>query len=415
MNILIISTSDIHGGAAIASYRLLNALHAQGENVKMLVRDKFSNNPHVIKIGNSHQNKWNFYRERAEIFLRNRLSKKHLFDVSIANTGVSIVDTPEFREADVVHLHWVNQGMLSIDEIGKIVASGKKVVWTMHDMWSFTGICHYAGDCCRYEASCGLCPYLVADSRNDLSNSVFRKKQKAYSQGNIAFVACSEWLGNLAKKSALINGHSVFSIPNPIDTQKYQLKNRQEVRERRDFLPPTNRKIVLFAAAKASDKRKGMDYLIEASRLLKLQCDNLLFLIVGENSEEVAKQVVGPAISMKYVRSDSMPFYYNAADVFVTPSLQDNLPNTIMEAMACGTPCVGFRIGGIPEMIEHEKTGYVADYKSSEDLAKGISWTLFEANNETLSANAREKVVEEYSQEKIAKRYKKIYDNGERK
>jgi glycosyltransferase involved in cell wall biosynthesis len=407
MNILIISTSDLHGGAAIASYRLLNALHTQGISAKMLVRDKFSNNPFVIKIGNSFQNKWNFYRERGEIFLRNHLSKKYLFDVSIANTGISIVDLPEFREADIIHLHWINQGMLSINEIERIVASGKKIVWTMHDMWSFTGICHHAGECCRYEKSCGLCPYLVADSRNDLSNFVFRKKQKAYSQGKITFVACSEWLGNLAKKSALTENHSVVSIPNPIDTQIYQSKNKTEVRQQLNL--PTDKKIILFAAVKASDKRKGMDYLIEASRFLKSQSDDLLFLIAGNNGEEIEKKLALPAINAGYISPEKMPDVYNAADVFVTPSLQENLPNTIMEAMSCGTPCVGFRIGGIPEMIDHQKTGYVAEYKNVEDLAKGICWTLFEANSETLSANAREKVVKEYGQEKIAKRYIEIY------
>jgi glycosyltransferase involved in cell wall biosynthesis len=410
MNILIISTSDLHGGAAIAAYRLLNALHAQGEHVKMLVRDKFSDNSLVIKAGNLIENKWNFYRERGEIFLRNRLSKKYLFDVSIANTGVSIVDLPEFREADIIHLHWVNQGMLSIKEIGKIIASGKKIVWTMHDMWALTGICHHAGDCCRYEMSCGLCPYLVSGLQNDLSNAVFRKKQKAYSQENITFVACSDWLKKLANKSPLTNNQSVVSIPNPIDTQMYQPKNKTQIRRQLNL--PIDKKIILFAAVKASDKRKGMDYLIEASRLLKSQADDILFLIAGNNGEEIEKEFALSAINTGYISPEKMPDLYNAADVFVTPSLQENLPNTIMEAMSCGTPCVGFNIGGIPEMIDHQKTGYVAEYKNAKDLAKGIYWTLFEADSETLSVNAREKTLSKYAQEKIAKRYIEIYKSA---
>jgi glycosyltransferase involved in cell wall biosynthesis len=400
---LIISTSDLHGGAAIASYRLLNALHAQGESVKMLVRDKFSNNPLIIKVGNPLQNKWNFYRERAKIFLHNRLSRKYLFDVSIANTGISIADLPEFREADIIHLHWINQGMLSISEISNIIASGKKIVWTMHDMWSFTGICHHAGNCYRYEISCGLCPYLVVDSQNDLSNAVFRKKQKAYSQGDITFVACSKWLQHLANQSPLTNNHSVVSIPNPIDTQTYQPKSKAQIRTQLNL--PTDKKIILFAAVKASDKRKGMDYLIEASRLLQSKNDDLMFLIVGNKGAEIEKQLALPSINMDYISPERMPDFYNVANVFVTPSLQENLPNTIMEAMSCGTPCVGFNIGGIPEMIDHQKTGYVAEYKNSEDLARGLLWTLFEADNEALRTNAREKVLSEYAQEKIAKQY----------
>jgi glycosyltransferase involved in cell wall biosynthesis len=407
MNILLISTTDLHGGAAIASYRLLNALHAQGENVKMLVRDKFSDNPLVVKAGSPLQNTWNFYRERINIFLHNRLSRKYLFDISIANTGVSITDLPEFREADVIHLHWVNHGMLSINEISNIVASGKKIVWTMHDMWSFTGICHHAGNCCRYETACDLCPYLAAGSKNDLSNTIFRKKQKAYSPENITFVACSDWLKNLANKSSLTNNHSVISIPNPIDTQIYKLGDRTQIRTQLNL--PTDKRIVLFAAVKASDKRKGMDYLVETSHLLKSQTDDLLFLIAGNKGEEIEKQLALPSINMGYISPEKMSDFYVAADLFVTPSLQENLPNTIMEAMSCGTPCVGFRIGGIPEMIDHKKTGYVAEYKNSEDLARGLLWTLFEADNEALRTNAREKALSEYAQEKIAKQYIEIY------
>ena len=166
----------------------------------------------------------------------------------------------------------------------------------------------------------------------------------------------------------------------------------------------------MFAAVKTSDKRKGMDYLSEASRLMKQHTDNVLFLIAGNNGKEIETRLALPAQSMGFVAPENMPDIYNAADVFVTPSLQENLPNTIMEAMACGTPCVGFRIGGIPEMIDHLKTGYLAEYKNADDLAKGLFWTLFEADTETLSANAREKTVNTYAQEKIAEQYKKVYD-----
>ena len=180
MNILIISTSDIHGGAAIAAFRLMKALQTHGENVKMLVRDKYSDDENVVQVGSKARNKWNFVWERGRIFLGNRLSRENLFDVSIANTGVSVTEHPEFIKADIIHLHWINQGMLSLDEIGKILASGKKVVWTMHDMWAFTGICHHASACKNYEKSCGSCPYLASASRNDLSHQVFFKKQEIY-------------------------------------------------------------------------------------------------------------------------------------------------------------------------------------------------------------------------------------------
>lgn len=408
MKILIVNTSDIHGGAAIAAFRLMNALNASGESAKMLVRDRFSDNENVIQIGGKLKNKFNFYLERGQIYLKNRFSRENLFDVSIANTGVSITQLPEFKEADVIHLHWINQGMLSVEEIGKILASGKKIVWTMHDMWAFTGICHHAGACKRYEQECGSCPYLISASENDLSKQTFQEKQKAYTKGKITFVACSNWLKELAEKSPLTRGHSVISIANPIDTKKYYPKDKNQIRKKLNL--PTDKKIVLFAAVKASDPRKGFDYMVEASKIIAQHPNEILFLIAGNHGEEIEKQLALPARSLGYVSSNEMAEIYNACDLFVTPSLQENLPNTIMEAMACGTPCVGFDIGGIPEMISHGKNGYVAKYKDADDLANGILWTLYKADAETLSANAREKVLTEYAQEKIATKYIELYN-----
>ncbi len=409
MNILIVNTSDIHGGAAIAAFRLMNALLREGEHVKMLVRDKQSAHTAVIAAGSKRQNRLNFYLERGVIFLRNGFTKQYLFDISIANRGLSITDLPAFREADVIHLHWINQGMLSLDEIGRIIASGKKVVWTMHDMWPFTGICHHAAGCTRYERSCGECPYLKTPSRNDLSHQLFLTKQAVYARGGITFVACSNWLRELAAKSPLTAGHQVVSIPNPIDTAVYSPMDKREARQRLNL--PADKKIVLFAAVNASDPRKGMDYLAEASRIMAQQHDDILFLIAGNDGEELGKRLSLPTRSLGYVAPQDMPGVYNAADLFVTPSLQENLPNTIMEAMACGTPCVGFHTGGIPEMISHGTNGYVAVYRDAADLAKGILRILFGNDAGLLSAEARRKVVEEYSQEKIAQRYRQLYAN----
>lgn len=409
MNILIVNTSDIHGGAAIAAFRLMNALLREGEHVKMLVRDKQSAHTAVIAADSKLQNRLNFYLERGVIFLRNGFTKQYLFDISIANRGLSITDLPAFREADVIHLHWINQGMLSLDEIGRIIASGKKVVWTMHDMWPFTGICHHAAGCTRYERSCGECPYLKTPSRNDLSHQLFLTKQAVYARGEITFVACSNWLRELAAKSPLTAGHQVVSIPNPIDTAVYSPMDKREARQRLNL--PADKKIVLFAAVNASDPRKGMDYLAEASRIMAQQHDDILFLIAGNDGEELGKRLSLPARSLGYVAPQDMPGVYNAADLFVTPSLQENLPNTIMEAMACGTPCVGFHTGGIPEMISHGTNGYVAVYRDAADLAKGILRILFGNDAGLLSAEARRKVVEEYSQEKIAQRYRQLYAN----
>lgn len=408
MKVLFISTYDITGGAAIAATRLLHAIRRQaGVDASMAVRSKQGTGTAVFIAGNSKANTLRFYRERGIIYLHNRLSRENLFDVSIADGGVRVSKLPAFREADVIHLHWINQGMLSVKEIGKIIASGKKVVWTLHDMWPVTGICHHSAACNAYTTGCGNCPYLKAPSRGDLSRTVFRQKQSAYRAGNITFIACSHWLKELALNSPLTRGHRVISIPNPIDTGIYLPKDKNAIRERLQL--PKDKKIVLFAAMKASDKRKGMDYLVDAARLIAQKRNDLFFLIAGANGDEITRRFPLPSQSAGFVASADMPDLYNAADLFVTPSLQENLPNTIMESMACGTPCVGFRTGGIPEMIDHRENGYVAKYQDAQDLADGLLWTLFEGDSGTLSVNARKKVSEEYAQEKIAQQYKEIY------
>ena len=407
MKVLIVSTHEKLGGAAIAAHRLMEALNNNGGDAKMLVLNKQSNSPSVLRVGNKLMNRARFVMERLTIFIKNGFSKKNLFDISIANTGVSIINHPAFKQADIIHLHWINQGMLTIKEIGNIISSGKKVVWTMHDMWPFTGICHHAGLCNHFEKECGLCPYLRTPSEKDISYTTFLEKQAAYSLGKIHFVACSKWLNELALKSPLTYNHTVSAIPNPINTTTYRPKDKTSLRKLMNL--PLDKKIILFAAAKVSDKRKGIDYLVEASRILSKEENNYLFLIAGGNSDEIISKLALPAKNAHYVAQEEMPNMYSVADVFITPSLQENLPNTIMESMSCGTPCIGFNIGGIPEMIDHKQNGYIAKYKDAEDLANGLKWILEEADSTQLAENARQKVIENYSESQIALSYLEIY------
>lgn len=407
MKILIINTSDIRGGAAIAAFRLMQGLNANGHQAKMMVREKLSDNDNVIRVGSNQANRWNFLAERGRIFAYNRFSRKNLFDVSTADSGIAVTTHPAFQETDVIHLHWINQGMLSLNEIGKILASGKKVVWTMHDMWPFTGICHHAAGCSSYESGCGQCPYLSAPAYNDLSHHLFEQKRKSYAGGKITFVACSHWLRELAAKSPLTAGHPILSIPNPINTTQYRPMDRREAREKLGL--PQEAKILLFAAAKASDPRKGTDYLAEASHILAEKRKDILILIAGSHGKEMQQQLSLPATCRGYVTPDDMPALYNAANLFVTPSLQENLPNTIMEAMACGTPCVGFHTGGIPEMISHQQNGYVARYRDAADLAQGIIWALQTSVWTQLSEKARNKALHLYEQSVVVQQYIKVY------
>ena len=409
MRVLIVNTSERTGGAAVAANRLMKALINHGVKAKMLVRDKESDSLTVVGLPKSPMLHWHFLWERLVIFVRSRFSRKHLFEIDLANTGSDITGLPEFKEADVIHLHWINQGMLSLSNIQKILRSGKPVVWTMHDIWPATAICHLTLGCRSFTSACKSCRLLSGGSA--LTQSVWRKKQRLFEDGDIHFVACSHWLESEAKSSALLKRHKITSIPNPIDTHIYNNRcNKQEVRQQLGL--PADKKLVLFVSQRVTNPNKGMDYLVEACGLLK-DIDQLGIVILGGHAEEVADQLSFETYPLGYVNDEHrIVDIYNAVDVFVLPSLSENLPNTIMEAMACGVPCVGFRVGGIPEEIDHKQNGYVADYRSAEDLAWGIRWILTEADYQSLSRHAVQKVAQNYSQQSVALKYLDVYQQA---
>jgi glycosyltransferase involved in cell wall biosynthesis len=413
MRVLIVNTSERIGGAAVASYRLMEALKDNGVKAKMLVRDKQTEQITVAALPKSWRLKFNFVWERFVIWTHNRFSKRNLFAVDIANAGTDITSLQEFKEADVIHLAWINQGMLSLGSIKKIIDSGKPIVWTMHDQWPCTAICHNADGCDNYESGCHHCPYLRGGgSSHDLSYHVFEKKFAIYRDADITFIACSHWLENIAKKSKLAEGHEVLSIPNPINTTIFCKISKPSARERLHI--PTDKKYILFGSVKISDKRKGVDYLIKACNALANEhpdlAGNIEVLVFGNRAEELEGQLPFHVRALGYISEErKQAIIYNAADLFVTPSLQENLPNMIMESMSCGTPCVGFNVGGIPEMIDHGVNGYVAKYKSTEDLAKGMYWTLFEADRDNLSKQCLAKVSTSYSERTVASQYINIY------
>ena len=414
MRVLIVNTSERIGGAAIAAGRLMDALKNNGIKAKMLVREKQTDRLSVTGLKMNAWRVWQFIWERILIWKENRFRKHNLFAVDIANTGTDITTIPEFQEADIIHLHWINQGMLSLNDIRKILQSGKPVVWTMHDMWPCTGICHHARECDKYHQECHHCPYIYkGGSKKDLSNQVFKKKKELYQLAPITFITCSQWLKGRAGQSALLNGHTIVDIPNPINTGLFKPQNTVAARNRMGL--PTDKKLILFGSVKVTDKRKGIDYFIESCKLLAEKHpelkEELGVVVYGKNSEQLKPLIPFQVFPLDFISSDKdLVNVYNAVDLYVTPSLEENLPTTIMEAMACGVPCVGFNVGGIPEMIDHLHNGYVAEYKSAEDLANGVIWTLNESEYRTLSEEACRKAVSNYSESTVAKKYIDVYN-----
>ena len=370
----------------------------------------------MARVGNPLLQQWSFLWERLVIFFHLHFSKKHLFDIDIASAGVDITSTREFKEADLIHIHWINQGFLSLSSIKKIVDSGKPVVWTMHDVWPATAICHITFNCRHFVSRCHKCRLLPDNgSDNDLAAKVWQRKKALYSKHDITFVACSKWLASEAKKSALLTGSHVTAIPNPIDTHVFCPGDRM-LAARASSLP-ADKRVILFVSQRATNPYKGMDYLIEACNKLAEQYpemkDNTVVAILGGHSEDVVEKIPFQAFPLGYV-SDTKRIVdiYRAVDVFVLPSLSENLPNTIMEAMACGVPSVGFKVGGIPEMIDHKRNGYVANYCDAADLASGIRWTLDEADKATAREECLKKVSQCYSQHSVAMKYIEVYNQA---
>jgi glycosyltransferase involved in cell wall biosynthesis len=411
MKILILSTFERTGGAAVAANRLMHALNKSGHEAKMLVCDKQTDDENVVSVNpNWWKRKINFVRfayERWVIFLHNRFSRKNLFAVSIANTGTDISKHPLVKEADIIHLHWINQGFLSLNNIRKLIESGKPVVWTMHDMWPVTGICHHARDCDNFMRKCEQC-FFIHSKSSGLSNKIFQKKETYIFQNKISLVGCSKWMTSKIQKSTLSKNENILSLPNPIDINIFTQTNKTDARKKLNL--PLEKKLILFGALITTDKRKGIDYLFQAINISHSK--EIELVVFGQAKAGIDKQLCVKINSMGYLtNNEQIIALYNAVDIFVTASLEENLPNTIMESMACGTPCVGFDTGGIPEMIDHKQNGYVAEYKNAEDLANGIEWVLENTEKLNLSDACVKKVKENYSESVVAEKYLSLYHN----
>jgi glycosyltransferase involved in cell wall biosynthesis len=311
---------------------------------------------------------------------------------------------------DIIHLHWVCGGFLRIETLRRFK---KPIIWTLHDMWAFTGGCHYDESCGRYKNECGSCPQLNSKSYKDLSHRTWKRKRNAWKGLDLIVVTPSRWLADCAMESSLFQKFRIEVIPNGLDTNHYKPVDKKKSREILGL--PQDKKLILFGALNASsDRRKGFQYLQPTlQRLAKNGWVEKVELIVFGASRPTNPPDLGLISNYtgRLYDDASLVLLYNAADLFVAPSVQENLPNTIMESLACGTPVVAFNVGGIPEMIGHKKNGYLAKPYEADDLAKGIGWILENPERSKRLGNAaREKAVREYSLELQARQYLNLYE-----
>lgn len=407
MKILIVNAYDTLGGAARAAYRLHQSLLLKGVDSTMLVQNKFGDNHTVESYSKStFQNVWGKIRTILDNlplkFYKNKT--KTLFSPSYVGFN-NVIDRINAINPDVVHLHWICNAMIKIEDMAKIKAP---IVWTLHDNWAFTGGCHIMWECDKYKDNCGKCPRLGSNKEKDLSRSVYNRKKKTYSKlPKMTIVGLSKWITDCTIQSSLLGNHEVINIPNPIDINVFKPMDKKHARILWNL--PEGKKLVLFGAMSAtSDINKGFKELMES--LSFLEDENIEFVIFGSSEPKEKLPLKFKTYYLGHLNDDvSLISLYSAVDVMIVPSLQETLPQTASEAMACGTPVVAFGHTGLLDIIEHKKTGYLAKPFLTKDLASGIEWIFNEANYDDLCFNSRKKIVAEFDSDKISERYIELY------
>jgi glycosyltransferase involved in cell wall biosynthesis len=409
MKVLLLNSSDTEGGAARAAYRLHQGLQGIGVSSQMLVKNQKSGGANVIS---SQQGMAKSFDKIISV-LSNSPLRLYPEKIPAIFSPQWLPDSLAAKvaqlEPDIINLHWVCGGYMQVETVPKF---DRPLVWTLHDMWPFTGGCHYSEECDRYTESCGSCPQLHSSQDSDLSRWVWRRKAKAWKNLNLTLVSPSAWLAKCASSSSLCKDYRVEVIPNGIDTQKYKPINREWAREILNL--PQDKQIVLFGGASGTgDRWKGFNLLVPALQSLSKSgwSDRIELLVFGSSQPENPIELGFKAHYLgKFADDISLALVYAAADVFVAPSVYDNLPNTVMEAAACGIPSVGFNIGGMPDLIEHCSNGYLAKPYETEDLATGIAWVLENRDrHQQLCTRARQKVEQEFTSEIQARRYLSVF------
>ncbi|NJR39810.1 MAG: glycosyltransferase [Leptolyngbyaceae cyanobacterium CSU_1_4] len=411
MNVLHLSSYDINGGAARAAYRLHQGLQVNGVQSQMYVQEKLSGDRSVV--GPSMSLMQGLARSKMTLDI---LPLKLLYRQWQRSDPFSLQWLPDRARAqinrlqpDLINLHWVGAGFIQPQTLAQL---RQPLVWTLHDMWAFTGGCHYSGECDRYRESCGSCPALHSHSEQDITRQIWRCKAKAWSDLNLTIVSPSEWLAKSAASSSLLSTTRIEVIPNGIDTQGYRPIAQAFARSLLRL--PLDKSLLLFGAMNAtSDPRKGFQLLQPALQRLSRSGwgDRLELVVLGASAPERSEDLGFKVHYLGKLSDDlSLAVTYSAIDAVAVPSLQDNLPNVILEAMSCGSPCIGFNLGGIPDMIDHQGNGYLAQPFSVEDLATGIAWVLDDPDRtQKLSQCARAKTELAFNLELQARRYQSLY------
>lgn len=405
--VLHLSTSDIDGGGARAAYRLHEGLKSEQVDSRMLVRAKASTDKSVMaekslitKLGPPLSGlPLKLYPKTSGMF-----SSQYFFD-AIAHRVHQI-------NPDIVHLHWICNGFLRIESLSQLK---KPLVWTLHDMWPFTGGCHYTNECLGYQSSCGTCPQLNSQSNRDLSHWTLARKLNSWKTLNPVIVCPSQWLAKCAQESSLFKNYRIEVIPHGLDLNRYKPVDQRFARNLLNL--PQDKKLILFGASSGATghARKGFHLLQPALQKLN-QIDpssNLELVVFGASEPEQPLDLGFKTHYLGTFQDDiSLAFIYSSADVMVVPSTQEAFGQTGSEALACGTPVVAYGSTGLQDIVDHQQDGYLANPFDIDDLAEGIHWILEDdARHLKLRLQARQKAEHDFSLKLQASRYLSIYED----
>ncbi|BAY08408.1 glycosyltransferase family 4 protein [Calothrix sp. NIES-2098] len=400
MNILHINQSDVAGGAAVAGYRLHQGLLAQGIDSRLLVGSAKTNSDRIASVPR------NYRIERLLGKVNESFGLNYLNHISSFN----ISQHPFFQEADILNFHNLHSeyfNYLAIPSLTKY----KPAVFTLHDMWSFTGHCSYSYECDRWKTGCGKCPYLATypEIKKDNTQIEWRLKNWTYQHSNLTIVSPSIWLTEQVKQS-MFHSYAIHYIPHGIDTEAYQPLEIEKCRSVLNI--PNNKKVLMFGAANLKESRKGGDLLVQALQQLPQSLKSQALLItLGEGGEGISETVGIQTLNLGYVGSDRLKaIAYSAADLFVFPSRSDIFGLVLQESMACGTPMVSFKVGGVTDLVRHGVTGYLAAPEDANDFCNGIVELLEDERlGDRMSQNCRAIALQEYPLDLQAKRYIELY------
>lgn len=410
MKILIVNTYDRDGGAARSARRLHLGLRDAGVDSRMLALHKSGNDPHTHILRAPLRRGLRDHLHLVDALPLSFYPKREVTHWSNTLLPGSILHHVREFDPDIVHLHWINRGLLSVADFKRW---GKPVVWTLHDCWPFTGGCHYpAHGCTRYEKACGACPALGSHRERDLSRLNWTRKSRAWKDLNLHIIGPSRWLTQTASESALFRGRPCTALPNGIDTEFYRPGDRVAAR-RFLGLPPDKPLVLMVAMNPHFDKNKGGALALEAVRLAaeRLGPDAAELLIAGESDGPGKPTAPWPVHRMGMItEEEDMVRLYQAADIQVVPSYLENLSNAIMEASSCALPCVAFRTGGNGDMVLHGQTGFLAEPFDPASLAEGLVELIRDPGLRRLRGTAAREHILGFSRlDLIARRHVEYY------